>query len=253
MNNFLINIPSPIRQAFFAVAYVALGASGREFIGLATPKPHNAKIPTIVKSESTQKTIADAEIKILTDGAPISLKTDAKGYAEAQIQARNSVQIEILKAGYITRKETLNLAEKPEIALSIDKQSPSCFGDSCTERIPTAAKCNTDATTSNYATGEEFKRTTGLSNVIRIELRYSPKCNAVWAKTVAPPNSILYLQDESGSKYSEYTIPKDESTDHHNEMVSGDLRVRACVQNAQGSNAISCTGFVQSSAQSDNS
>jgi hypothetical protein len=209
MNNFLSNIPPLIRQVILAATYVTLGASGREFVSLVTPKTQNSKISTIVKSESTQKTIADAEIKILTDAPPISLKTDAKGYAEAQIQTRNSVQIEILKAGYITRKETLNLAEKPdkpfEIALSIDKQSPSCFGDSCTARIPTAAKCSTDATTSNYATGEQFKRETGLSNVIRIELRYSPKCNAVWAKTVAPPNSILYLQDESGSKYSEYS------------------------------------------------
>jgi hypothetical protein len=251
----LDKIPQPIQQIAIAALYLSLGASGREFVGLMTPKPQTSKFLIIVKSESTKKSLSDAEVKILVNGAPINLKTDSNGYAEAQIQTRDAIQAEVTKMGYKSKSQTLNLAEtaeKPfEISLSIDQLSPNCFGDSCTDRIPTAAKCNTDATTTNYATGEQFKRETGLSNVVRVELRYSPKCNAVWAKTVAPANSILYLQDESSSKYSEYKIPQDESTDHHNEMVSGDLRIRACVQSSQGTSAVSCTGFVQSSAQSN--
>ncbi len=135
-----------------------------------------------------------------------------------------------------------------EITLSIDQKAASCFGDSCTDRIPTSAKCNTDATTVNYATGDEFTLDVGTSNVIRIELRHSPKCNSSWAKAVAPANSTMYLQDESGSKYSAYLIPKDDLPDHHTEMVSGELRLRACVQSSRGNRHLACTGFVQGSS-----
>ena len=64
-------------------------------------------------------------------------------------------------------------------------------------------------------------------------------------KAVAPAGSIIYLQDERGSKYSQYPVPEDDLPDHHTEMVNGELRMRACVKTSKPNQEPSCTGFIQ--------
>jgi len=248
MLNYFNNLPQGLRYSLLAVAFIFLGASGREFINIFTDsKPKLTKVPIIIKSESTSKPLSDAEIKILVNGAPIILKTDSNGYAETEIAEKEMINVEVNKVGYLSKSEILNLSRKPDqpfrILLPIDPQAVSCFGDSCTGRIPGAAKCSVDVTTLNYATGEKFIRK-NVDNVIRIEMRSSQQCNAIWAKAVAPAGSLMYLQDDQGSKLIHYNIPDDDLSDHHTEMVSRDLRVRACVQNVQGDKKTTCTGFI---------
>jgi Protein of unknown function (DUF2690) len=244
MNLMLEKIPQSIRQSMLAALYISLGASGKEPAGLFTPQ--NTRIAIIVKSESTNKILSDAEVKILVNGAPINLKTDSNGYVEKQIQTKAAVQAEISKTGYGTKNETFNLTvglDKPfEVLLPIDRQSPTCFGDSCTGRIARSAKCDGDVTTINYSTGEKFVRGDNVSDVIRVEMRFSKVCNSIWAKAVAPTGSLVYLQDEKMSKLTDFFVPDDNFPNHHGEMVSGDLRLRACVTSSQGDKKITCTG-----------
>lgn len=244
----LDKIPQQFRQIIIAALYVSLGASGRTFIDLATPKPPNSKLLLIVKSETTNKSLSDVEVKLLVNGAPVILKTDSNGYAEAQLQTRDAISAEVVKAGYTTKSQTLNLTEKSdrpfEIILPIDKQSPTCIGDSCTGRLARSAKCDGDATTINYSTGDKFTRGDKVTDVIRIEMRYSKVCNSIWAKAVAPTGSLIYLQDEKMSKLTDFPVPDDDFPNHHGEMVSGDLRLRACVQNSQGEKKATCTGVM---------
>lgn len=242
------NLPVWVRHIVLAIFYTSLGASGKEVIDGLNFKPQPVKVSIIVKSEATGKPLSDVNIQFLGDGSPISLKTNSSGYAEIQIEDKQMINVEVSQTGYLAKKEALNLQTKTgqpfTFLLPIDQKAATCFGDSCTNRIPRAAKCDVDATTTNYATGEKFMWKNGDSNIIRIELRFSQNCSVRWAKAISPQGSLIYLQDDKGSKLIEYTVPNDDLQDHHTEMVGNDLKIRACVQNSQGNKQVTCTGFV---------
>jgi hypothetical protein len=243
------NLPPLTKYALVGVLSFSLGLSGNKVLELLNVSSQTTDIPLVVKSGATQKPIPDAEVKVLINGAPIRMKTDSNGYAHTQITGKKeSVNIEINSKGYLTKPETLNTSGKIEhpfpVSLEIDRQASNCFGDSCTGRIPRAAKCDADVTGLNYATGDKFLRSGNISDVTRIEIRFSQNCGAVWAKAVAPPGAVIYLEDDKGSKLIDYTIPDDDLPDHHTEMLSRNLRLRACVQSGKGEKKPACTGFV---------
>lgn len=242
------NLPPWLQKLFVPILLIFLGASATAVIATLKPSPGSVKLPVLVQSGKTGKPLKNVTGAVLvSNGSPVPFKTDDAGYAELRITSQDAVQIQIEQLGYIPTRETLNasnLGQLHSITLNIDEKAPACFGDSCTDRIPAAAKCDKDADTINYATGEQFSQGGDKSNTIRIELRNSQNCNARWAKVIAPPSSYVYLQDDQSSKYSDYRIPTDDLPDHHTEMISGDLRSRACVQSSQGSRAVTCTGFI---------
>jgi hypothetical protein len=248
MYGFFKDLPDWSRYLSLAAFSALGGAFGKDLLTMVLhPTPEMTKVPIMVKSEKTRKALENVDISVISNGAPLSLKTDSRGYAEPQLPRQSSIRVDLAKPGYVTNFTTLNLNDAKqlnEITLVVDQKAASCLGDSCTGRIPEAAKCHMDATTVNYATGDKFTQTGGFANVVRVELRHSPKCNASWVKVVAPGKSTVYLQDDSGSKYNQYALPQDDSSDHHTEMVSGELRLKACVQNPQGTHA-DCTGLVQ--------
>jgi hypothetical protein len=65
---------------------------------------------------------------------------------------------------------------------------------------------------------------------IAIELRYSPACDASWAKANVPEGSILYVQDVAGHQFGHYTVPPDGiTTAHYGNMGAGKM-LKACTK-----------------------
>jgi hypothetical protein len=249
MFNFFNQLPDWSKFLCVAVVSGFFGATGKDIFMNNIINQPDIDASIMVRSEKTGKPLEDVDAKYFVGSdAPISAKTDNNGYAKIEVASKSNVRVEISKLGYVAKKETLNLDQKTnqrELFLSIDQKAPFCYGDSCTQRIPGAAQCNGDVNNLNYATGKKFTNTLGQDNFLRIELRHSTKCNSVWAKSVSPVGAKVYLQDDTGSKFNEFKVPKDDLPDHHSEMVSGDLRVRACVQFSSEDKEPLCTGFIQ--------
>jgi serine/threonine protein kinase len=118
---------------------------------------------------------------------------------------------------------------------------PLCNNLSCVNRDPVDNKCDRDAqtitsNTGNYVLDRKLKP-------YRLEIRHSPKCNAVWAKSEAPYRSIHYIEDDQGKKYGSAIVPVDQWDDHYADMAPGkNIQVRACAKPPTGEK--SCTNFV---------
>jgi hypothetical protein len=106
-------------------------------------------------------------------------------------------------------------------------QKPLCYKDSCINLDARNKKCDTDVQT---IIEEKFKETT-------IQLRYSARCDAAWSRGVAPPGSILYVEDDRGQKYGYYHPDGQPSlvlndgipSAHYGNMGPG-RKLKACVQ-----------------------
>jgi serine/threonine protein kinase len=118
---------------------------------------------------------------------------------------------------------------------------PLCNNLTCVNRDPIDNKCDRDAqtitsNTGNYLLDRKLKP-------YRLEIRYSAKCNAVWAKSEAPYRSIHYIEDHQGKKYGTAIIPADQWDEHYADMAPGkNIQVRACAKPPTGEK--SCTNFV---------
>jgi hypothetical protein len=216
--------------------------------------PAQVELPVIVTSNG--QPLEAAEVTILTDAPPVSLKTNSNGYVAAEINPNGKLIVEIRKSGYTSIQSKLNIADLSKgpltFSLKIDQKGTTCFGDSCAAgRLAQSTKCFADATNFDYATGEKFVGGQTISDVIRIEMRYSKNCDSVWARAVAPKGSQIYMQDENMNKINSYVVPDDNSREHHIEMISKNSPTRACVLNSQGKKETTCTAFTLSNLQID--
>ncbi|MFB2875274.1 DUF2690 domain-containing protein [Floridanema aerugineum] len=111
----------------------------------------------------------------------------------------------------------------------IQNFSVLCREESCINRDPKEQKCDKDARTIDVDI---------LLDGSIIELRYSGRCNAAWARTTAPNGSTIYVEDYQGNRYGQYTIPTDEFREHYGDMGPGS-NLKACVQFSNGE--VMCT------------
>jgi len=125
----------------------------------------------------------------------------------------------------------------------LKKVEPLCDNVSCINRDPIDNGCDKDARTitsddGNYQTAKNKIKT------YRLELRYSAICNATWARTEAPADSIHYLEDRQGNKYGSTIIALDKWNRHYSDMGLGKgVGIRVCAEPPKGN--IKCTNFVQ--------
>ena len=71
------------------------------------------EIQILVQSDKREP-IADVEIQVISEGAPVNLYTDSNGYSRVNIPSRGDVDVILRKEGYETRSETINLAIDPD-------------------------------------------------------------------------------------------------------------------------------------------
>ncbi len=69
--------------------------------------------------------LVNVEVKIISDGPPDSKMTDRNGYVEVQIPSRKTAQITLMRQGFKTIRETINLTTDPNttriLYLDVDK------------------------------------------------------------------------------------------------------------------------------------
>ncbi len=111
MHELLKSLPDWSRYIFLAALAVLIGASGKDVLQMFVKEPESTKVPIMVRSEKTKKALENVEISVITNAAPLSLKTDSRGYAEFQISKLSSIRIELTKLGYLENQTTLNLNE----------------------------------------------------------------------------------------------------------------------------------------------
>ncbi|MEL6930494.1 MAG: protein kinase [Cyanobacteria bacterium J06600_6] len=130
--------------------------------------------------------------------------------------------------------------QQQQVATS-QENTPLCNNLTCINRDPIDNKCDRDAQTitsniGNYLLG-------GKSMAYKIEVRYSPLCNAVWARSQAPYRSYHYIEDSEGKTYGKVRVIRDGWNRHYADMAPGkDIEIRACAEPPIGQ--INCTNFV---------
>jgi serine/threonine protein kinase len=131
---------------------------------------------------------------------------------------------------------------KQKVTASNIANIPLCNNLTCVNRDPVDNKCDRDAqtitsNTGNYTLDHKLKP-------YRLEIRHSPACNAVWAKSEAPYRSIHYIEDHQGNKYGSAIVPVDQWDEHYADMAPGkNIQVRACAKPPTGEK--SCTNFIR--------
>jgi Protein of unknown function (DUF2690) len=109
-----------------------------------------------------------------------------------------------------------------------------CQTTACVGRDPKDNKCNFDAVT---ITSKKFV------DITFVELRYSFRCDASWARATVPPYSSLYVEDPNGKQYGRALIKPDNiASAHFGDMGSG-KNVKACAEFPD--KKIYCTDFTQ--------
>lgn len=114
---------------------------------------------------------------------------------------------------------------------------PLCSGSSCMGRDPVNNKCDKDGITIT-------SRDRYLSpSVVKVELRYSRRCNATWVKTTGEllPRTD-YLEDRQGKKYPE-SLVLNKREEYYGDMGPGNIEIRACTQFQD--RQPKCTNFVK--------
>lgn len=128
--------------------------------------------------------------------------------------------------------------------LADNKQNqPLCQNTTCVNRDPIDNKCDLDSQTITSDTGN-YAIADDLVKAYRLEMRFSPACQATWTRSEAPPDSTHYIEDERGQHYGKAIVPVDQWDRHYTDMAPGkDIKVRACAKPPQGETK--CTNFVQ--------
>ncbi len=112
-------------------------------------------------------------------------------------------------------------------AMSAHAWAGKCGGGGCYNRDPVSAGCATDA----YTAASTSYYSTSRRQWIKIELRYSPSCQANWAKiSPAPAGWQFYSQDGWGNRIPNETVRYNASSWYGN-MVDGARRSSACFLN----------------------
>ncbi len=118
----------------------------------------------------------------------------------------------------------------PTYSAIIAKIKPLCRRESCNNRDPKDQKCDKDGRTIDMNL---------LPTGHNIELRYSGRCDAAWARSTVPAGATIYVEDFRGNKYGLYTIPVDRFSQHYGDMGPGHT-LKACVKYPSGE--VVCTG-----------
>ena len=106
------------------------------------------------------------------------------------------------------------------LAVKDARSGPRCQSHSCIGLDSRELRCDSKVETLTS------KTTGGLT----IELRYSPSCNASWAKSVVPVGSTLYVQDTKGQEFGHYIVPPDGIMTAHYGNMGGGKELRACAR-----------------------
>ncbi|HYW19353.1 MAG TPA: hypothetical protein VE956_08575 [Nodularia sp. (in: cyanobacteria)] len=117
----LNNLPNWAKALFVFIAIVA-GVAGYESLQQTQTviNPSNQvstssdlqNISLTVLTRDSQP-IPNVEVKIISDGPPDSKMTDRNGYIEVQIPTRRTAQITLIRQGFKTARETINLTTDP--------------------------------------------------------------------------------------------------------------------------------------------
>jgi serine/threonine protein kinase len=129
------------------------------------------------------------------------------------------------------------------IADNKNREEPLCQNLTCINRDPIDNKCDRDSVTITSDTGN-YQVNANLLKAYRLEMRFSPSCQAAWARTEAPPGSTHYIEDSQGKKYGAAIVPVDQWEEHYADMAPGkDIEIRACAEPPGGEKK--CTNSVR--------
>ncbi|MEA5582236.1 hypothetical protein VB620_12900 [Nodularia harveyana UHCC-0300] len=118
----LNNLPNWAKALFVFIAIVA-GIAGYESLQktsqTATDSSNQVSTSSDLQNISLtvltrdSQPIPNVEVKIISDGPPDSKMTDRNGYTEVQIPTRRTAQITLIRQGFKTARETINLTTDP--------------------------------------------------------------------------------------------------------------------------------------------
>ncbi len=118
-----------------------------------------------------------------------------------------------------------------------------CNNLTCINRDPIDNKCDRDAQTITSDTGN-YQVSSNLLKAYRLEMRFSPTCQATWIRSEAPPGSTHYVEDRQGTKYGTAVVPVDQWQEHYADMGPGkNIEIRACAEPTTGKKK--CTNFIK--------
>lgn len=115
------------------------------------------------------------------------------------------------------------------IYISIQNKKPLCYEESCIGSDPIKNRCDTDA----IITAEDKEN--------KIELKYSHRCNASWAKAIAPVGSHIYVEDINGKQYGSFEVQNDDIKSEHFGNMGYGKKLKACIKMPNNNNV--CTDF----------
>ncbi len=166
-----------------------------------------------------------------------SSKTD---FEKTKLQAESELQKVKLQTDFEkTRLQTESEREKAKRQSGL-----TCYADSCTGRDPKDSSCDkgADTITSKIASfpelGDNYKN-------VKLEIRYSARCNANWVKASPVIGATVYLESKDGNKHVSLVIKDDGIAEpHFTDMLSGEIEKRACI--SYPNYETQCTSFIRS-------
>ncbi|AFZ34323.1 serine/threonine protein kinase [Stanieria cyanosphaera PCC 7437] len=123
------------------------------------------------------------------------------------------------------------------------QNAPLCNNLTCLNRDPIDNNCDNDAKTITSNIGN-YQLAYEQLVAYKVELRYSERCHATWARSEAPYRSVHYVEDRQGNIYGQITVAKDGWNRHYADMGPGkNTEIRACAKPPTGETR--CTNFVK--------
>ena len=149
----------------------------------------------------------------------------------------------ILIPGFLLTLFNSKSNSDPQVVADAEAIEPLCYNRTCINRDPIDNKCDLDSQTITSDIGN-YQTKPNVLKAYRLEVRYSPNCQAAWARTEAPPGSTHYIEDRQGTKYGSAVVPVDQWERHYADMAPAkDVEIRACAKPPQGQTK--CTNFVR--------
>ncbi len=112
-----------------------------------------------------------------------------------------------------------------------------CSGNRCNQGDPKSNGCDNDAY--NFSETTNSYSEWGISHTIYVELRYSPKCQAVWTRAgrFKGKDSSIWVETKDGTKHNIYSPSKNGT--YYTDMLEKASGTKAC---ASVQNQTWCTG-----------
>ncbi len=127
--------------------------------------------------------------------------------------------------------------------IDLGQRRMPCYEESCSGKSPEQLGCSGSATQTIGATEGSFRIQKELKDV-KVQVRYSQICRAVWVKASKIIGATMWYENEQGKQLNDqYTIPDSKTMgDFHTDMVSASSRGRGCIK--LPNEAPLCTGYV---------